>query len=125
LCDSAPLIVAKERGFFAEQGLSVELSKEPSWSNIRDKLAVGLLDAAQLLAPMVLSGTLGLGNMRVPLTTVMALNRGGNAITLGMPLLRRLTVCCWPPAHVPLSCRCPALSCRRWSPSAMWMTSPA
>jgi len=90
LCDSAPLIVAKERGFFAEQGLSVELSKEPSWSNIRDKLAVGLLDAAQMLAPMVLSGTLGLGNMRVPLTTAMALNRGGNAITLGLPLLRRL-----------------------------------
>jgi len=90
LCDSAPLIVAKERGFFAEQSLGVELSKEASWSNIRDKLAVGLLDAAQMLAPMVLSGTLGLGNMRVPLMTAMALNQGGNAITLGLPLLRRL-----------------------------------
>ncbi|HVI50497.1 MAG TPA: CmpA/NrtA family ABC transporter substrate-binding protein [Candidatus Sulfotelmatobacter sp.] len=90
LCDSAPLIVAKERGFFAEQGLSVELSREFSWSSIRDKLAVGLLDAAQMLAPMVLSATLGLGNMRVPFVTAMAMNQGGNAITLGQGLLRRL-----------------------------------
>lgn len=90
LTDAAPLIVARERGFFAEQGLSVELSKEPSWANIRDKVAVGLLDAAQMLVPMVLSGTLGLGNVRVGLTTALCLNRGGNAITLGQPLLARL-----------------------------------
>ena len=90
LCDSAPLIVAKERGFFDEQGVSVTLSPEPSWANIRDKVAVGVLDAAQMLAPMVLSGRLGLGNVRVPLITALVLNRGGNAVTLGQPLLDRL-----------------------------------
>jgi two-component system, oxyanion-binding sensor len=90
LCDSAPLIVARERGFFAEQGLAVELSREASWASIRDKVAVGVLDAAHMLSPMVLAATLGLGNIRAPLTTALALNRGGNAITLGQSLLARL-----------------------------------
>jgi len=87
LCDSAPLVVAKERGFFAEQGLSVELSREPSWSNIRDKLAYGFLDAAQMLATMPLSCTLGLGNIKAALVTPLGLSCGGNAITLGDELL--------------------------------------
>ncbi|HLN25256.1 MAG TPA: CmpA/NrtA family ABC transporter substrate-binding protein [Patescibacteria group bacterium] len=90
LCDSAPLVVAKERGFFVEQGLVVELSREPSWANIRDKLAVGLLDAAQMLAPMPLSATLGLGNVRAPVITALGLNMGGNAITLSHGLLERM-----------------------------------
>lgn len=87
LCDSAPLVVAKERGFFAEQGLAVELSREPSWSNIRDKLVYGFLDAAQMLATMPLSCTLGLGNVKAALATPLGLSCGGNAITLGEELL--------------------------------------
>jgi nitrate/nitrite transport system substrate-binding protein len=90
LIDAAPVIVAKERGFFAEQGLSVEISREPSWSNIRDKVAVGVLDAAQMLATMPLAGTLGLGAIRRPMVAAFALNLGGNAITLSVPLSERL-----------------------------------
>ena len=82
LCDSAALIIAKERGFFAEQGLSVELCKEPSWANIRDKVAYGILDAAHMLAPMVLEATLGVGNVHVPLMSAVALSQGGVGITL-------------------------------------------
>ena len=83
LCDSAALIVGKERGFFAEQGLNVELSKEPSWANIRDKLACGILDAAHMLAPMVIEATIGAGNVHVPLMTAFTLSTGGMGITLG------------------------------------------
>ena len=61
LCDAAPLLVAKDRGFFAEQGLEVELTREASWASIRDKVAVGALDGAQMLAPMPLAATLPLG----------------------------------------------------------------
>ena len=82
LCDCAALIVAKERGFFAEQGLNVELSKEPSWANIRDKVAFGVLDAAHMLAPMLLETSLGIGNVRVPLKTAFTLNRGGVGLTV-------------------------------------------
>lgn len=90
LTDCAPLVVAKERGFFAEQGLDVEISREPSWANIRDKVAVGALDGAQMLATMPLSMTLGLGAIREPTLAVMALNLGGNTITLAADLCRRM-----------------------------------
>lgn len=82
LLDAAPLLVAKERGFFAEQSLEIELARQSSWAGLRDKLAVGALDGAQMLAPMVLASTLGLGGFKEPLVTELALNIGGNSITL-------------------------------------------
>ncbi|HEX2561190.1 ABC transporter substrate-binding protein, partial [Phenylobacterium sp.] len=36
LNDCAPLAVAKEKGFFEDEGLAVSLSREASWANIRD-----------------------------------------------------------------------------------------
>lgn len=90
LCDSAPMVVAKERGFFAEQGLSVDLSREPSWSNIRDKLAYGFLHGVQMLATMPLSCGLGLGNIKAAMMTPLGLSCGGNAITLGNGLLAEM-----------------------------------
>ena len=47
LVDAAPIIVAERLGFFAEQGLEVVLSRERAWASVRDKLAAGVLDAAQ------------------------------------------------------------------------------
>ena len=82
LCDSASLIVAHERGFFTQEGLQVDLVREPSWANIRDKLAFGLLDAAHMLAPMLIEASLGAGNVHMPLTTGFALSSGGGRITL-------------------------------------------
>ena len=90
LLDAAPLLVAKERGFFAEQGLDVELQRQSSWAALRDKLAVGALDGAQMLAPMVLASTLGLGGLKEPLVAALALNLGGNSITLSGTLAARL-----------------------------------
>jgi nitrate/nitrite transport system substrate-binding protein len=90
LCDAAPLLVAKDRGFFAEQGLNVELSREASWASIRDKVAVGALDGAQMLAPMPLAATLGLGNMQTRFITALGLNVGGNAITVSNTLYERM-----------------------------------
>jgi len=82
LLDAAPLLVAHERGFFAEQGLTVELLRQPSWAAVRDKVAVGALDGAQMPAPMTLAAALGLGGLAEPLVTALSLNLGGNAITL-------------------------------------------
>ncbi|TAN78453.1 MAG: nitrate ABC transporter substrate-binding protein, partial [Magnetospirillum sp.] len=90
LIDAAPLVVAKERGFFAEVGLEVELSREASWASIRDKVAVGALDGAQMLAPLPLAMTLGLSAIRVPMVAGMALNLGGNTITLANALWERM-----------------------------------
>ncbi|HKR88868.1 MAG TPA: CmpA/NrtA family ABC transporter substrate-binding protein [Phenylobacterium sp.] len=87
LNDAAPLIVAKERGLFAAEGLQVRLSREVSWATVRDKVAAGALDGAHMLAPIPLACTLGVGGEPQPMIAAMALNRSGAAFTLS----RRLT----------------------------------
>ena len=52
LTDCAPLVVAKELGLFAKYGVDVELSKEASWANVRDKVLNGELDGAHCLFSM-------------------------------------------------------------------------
>jgi two-component system, oxyanion-binding sensor len=82
LCDAAALIVAVDRGFTAAQGLDVELVREVSWSNVRDKLNIGIFDAAHLLAPVAIASSLGLGHVKVPIIAPFALGVNGNAITV-------------------------------------------
>ena len=53
LLDSAPLIMARELGLFDAEGLNVELSRESAWASLRDKIAFGLLDGGQMLAPFI------------------------------------------------------------------------
>ncbi|MBB3889955.1 NitT/TauT family transport system ATP-binding protein/nitrate/nitrite transport system substrate-binding protein [Phenylobacterium haematophilum] len=86
LTDSAPLVVAKERGFFEAEGLKVELSREVSWATIRDKVAVGALDGAHMLAPLALAATMGAGSEPTPMIAPMALNLNGAAVTLSTRL---------------------------------------
>src|SRR5260370_40235120 len=74
LTDAAPLIVAKELGTFAEEGLDVELSIEPSWANVADKIVYGLLDGAVMLPPLALAVTLGLGGGGPPLGVPISLS---------------------------------------------------
>ncbi|MFJ5489146.1 ABC transporter substrate-binding protein, partial [Hansschlegelia beijingensis] len=82
LVDAAAPIVAATRGFAADEGLEIELVREVSWANIRDRLTFGHFDAAHLLAPLAISTSLGLGGIRAPLAAPMALGLNGNAITL-------------------------------------------
>ncbi|GFE70277.1 nitrate ABC transporter ATP-binding protein [Chroococcus sp. FPU101] len=85
LTDCAPLIVAQEKGFFKEEGLEqVTLHREPSWKAIAQGVATGRLDAAQMVAGMPLSMTIGAGGKpSIPIITALVLSRNGNAITLG------------------------------------------
>ena len=90
LTDAAPIAVAAERGFFARHGVAVELSREPSWATVRDKLAANALDAAHMLAPMPLAATVGVGPFQQPLVTALSLGLGGNAITVSRALFSEL-----------------------------------
>ena len=90
LTDAAPLVVARELGFFERFGLEVQLAREVSWANIRDKVTVGALDAGQMLAPLQLLTSLGVGGLRCPLLTGLMLNLNGNAITLAAGLYEQL-----------------------------------
>ncbi|MBC1196542.1 ABC transporter substrate-binding protein [Microcystis aeruginosa BLCCF158] len=84
LTDCAPIIIAKEKGFFAEEGLEdVILQREPNWKALAQGVATGRLDAAQMVAGMPLSMTIGAGNKpSVPVISALVLSRNGNAITL-------------------------------------------
>lgn len=86
LTDSAPLIVAKELGFFERWGLEVNLRKQNSWATLRDKLHAGVIDAAQMLAPMPIASTLGLSIAAKEVITPMVLSLNGNAITFSEQL---------------------------------------
>lgn len=90
LTDCAPLVVAKELGLFAHEGLQVELSREPSWANIRDKVMLGALDGAQMLAGMPVASQLGITALRKPLFTALSLGLNGNAVTVSRSLFRAL-----------------------------------
>jgi two-component system, oxyanion-binding sensor len=90
LIDACPLIIARELGFFDACGLTVELSKEASWASIRDKVQLGMLDAAQMPAGIPLAGALGLGYGHKPMICSMGLGLNGNAITLSGALYEAL-----------------------------------
>jgi NitT/TauT family transport system ATP-binding protein/nitrate/nitrite transport system substrate-binding protein len=87
LTDAAPLIVARELGFFAAEGLDTMLSVEPSWANVADKLGCGLLDGAVMLPPLALAISLGLrGSARAePLVVPSSISLNGNTVTLAEP----------------------------------------
>jgi ABC-type nitrate/sulfonate/bicarbonate transport system substrate-binding protein len=90
LLDSALLIISRERGFAAEQGVDLSLVRETSWANIRDRIAVGHFDVAHMLAPMPIAAALGLSPLAVPVIAPMALGLGGNAVTVSNALWDRL-----------------------------------
>jgi NitT/TauT family transport system ATP-binding protein len=86
LVDAAALIVAADKGFCAAEGLDVELVREISWANVRDKFNIGLFDAAHLLAPMAIASSLGIGHIKVPVLSGFGLGVNGNAITVSPDL---------------------------------------
>lgn len=89
LTDCAPLVIAEEKGFFATHGLNVELSRESSWANIRDKVSTGILDGAQMLAAMPLASALNSSRSQ-PMVTALSLDLNGNAITVSKELYGRM-----------------------------------
>jgi len=90
LVDAAALIVAADKGFATAEGLELELVREVSWSNVRDKLNVGIFDAAHLLAPVAIASSLGIGHVRVPILAPFNLSLNGNAVTVTPALFAAL-----------------------------------
>ncbi|MET7711222.1 CmpA/NrtA family ABC transporter substrate-binding protein [Streptomyces sp. NPDC005407] len=83
LTDCAPLVMAKELGYFAERDLNVELIKQASWPATRDNLLNGQIDAAHALFSLPLSVASKIaGTGSTDLKIAMVLNNNGQAITL-------------------------------------------
>lgn len=90
LIDASVLIAAAEMGFAAREGISLELFRDVSWANVRDRLAFRQFDIAHMLSPMPVAATLGLGSNPSPTITPFSLGRGGNAITLSARIFEQM-----------------------------------
>ncbi|MFM9073920.1 MAG: CmpA/NrtA family ABC transporter substrate-binding protein, partial [Cyanobium sp.] len=101
LTDSAPLIIAKEKGLFAKHGmLDVKVMKQTSWAVTRDNLELGGdkggIDGAHILSPMPLllaAGKITKSKQPLPMYTLARLNLQGQGISASKELLdEKLTV---------------------------------
>lgn len=90
LIDAAPLIVAQEMGFAAEEGITLALRRAPSWSSLRDMLSFGHVEAAQMLAPVPVATALGLGGAGTALSAVSVISVNGTVIGVSNDLAARL-----------------------------------
>jgi len=90
LVDSAPLVMAKEIGFASEEGVNLILHRTSTWSALRDKLALGLFDAAHMLAPVPVATALGLVKLPVRLDALSVLSVNGTVIGVSLDLARRM-----------------------------------
>jgi len=95
LTDSAPLIIAKEKGLFAKYGMpDVEVSKQASWGTTRDNIELGGeaggIDGAHILTPMpylITSGAVTKNNQPLPMYILARLNVNGQCISVSNELL--------------------------------------
>ncbi|MDJ1635404.1 CmpA/NrtA family ABC transporter substrate-binding protein [Rhizobium rhizogenes] len=90
LVDASVLIAAAEFGFARKEGITLDLVKDVSWANVRDRLAFRQFDIAHMLSPMPVASMLGLGSNPSPTITPFSLGSGGNAITLSTRLFDRM-----------------------------------
>ncbi|MEL6984627.1 MAG: CmpA/NrtA family ABC transporter substrate-binding protein, partial [Actinomycetota bacterium] len=81
LTDMAPLAIAKENGYFADEGLNVTLEAQANWKVLLDGVIGGQLDGAHMLAGQPLAATIGYGT-EAPLIAPLSLDLNGNGITV-------------------------------------------
>jgi two-component system, oxyanion-binding sensor len=91
LTDGAPVIIAQELGFFADEDVDVAIVVEPSWANIADKLAYGFFDAAVILPPLAFAIELGRRSAAQPIVIPYTISAGGNTVTLGNALANEIS----------------------------------
>ena len=90
LTDSAPLIIAKEKGLFAKYGMpDVEVLKQASWGALRDNIVLGSeangIDGAHILTPMpylIHTGKVTQNNVPVPMAILARLNYDTQGISV-------------------------------------------
>jgi two-component system, oxyanion-binding sensor len=90
LLDAAPLIIAEALGFAEEEGLHFDLNMAPSWAALRDMLATGQVEAAQMLAPIPIAMALGLSRASTRFEALCLLNLNGNVIGISNALAAKM-----------------------------------
>ncbi|VXB39163.1 CmpA/NrtA family ABC transporter substrate-binding protein [Massilia sp. 9I] len=89
LADCAPLVMASVLGFDEKYGIKFELSRELSWTGMRDRLVGGDIDAAHVLYGLLYGLQMGIGTRARQMAVLMNLNQNGQGITLSRALAAR------------------------------------
>lgn len=89
LTDCAPLVIAKEMGYFEEEGLQVEVIAQPNWKQLLDNVINGELDGAHMLSGQPIAATIGFGT-KAHIITAYTLDLNGNAITVSNDIWKQM-----------------------------------
>ena len=81
LTDCAPIVIAKEKGFFEDEGLQVEVIAQSNWKVLLDNVITGNLDGAHMLSGQPIAATIGIGT-EAHIVTPFTLDLNGNGITV-------------------------------------------
>ncbi len=81
LTDMAPLAIAKEKGFFEDEGLFVSVEAQSNWKNVLDRVIDGQLDGSHMLAGQPIAAGAGFGR-QAELVTAFSMDLNGNGITV-------------------------------------------
>ena len=75
------LLVAKEKGFFEDEGLYVTLEAQANWKVLLDGVIGGQIDGAHMLAGQPIGSTIGFGT-QADVVTPLSMDLNGNGITV-------------------------------------------
>lgn len=89
LTDCAPLVIAKEMGYFEDEGLQVEVIAQPNWKQLLDNVINGELDGAHMLSGQPIAATIGFGT-KAHIVTAYTLDLNGNGITVSNDIWKQM-----------------------------------
>ncbi len=89
LTDCAPLVIAKEKGFFEAEGLNVQLEAQANWKILLERVIDGQLDGAHMLAGQPIAASVGVGS-NAHVITPYSLDYNGNGITVSNAVWERM-----------------------------------
>lgn len=95
LTDMAPLAIAREKGFFEDEGLFVTLEPQANWKVLLDRVIDGALDGAHMLAGQPIGATIGFGT-KSHVVTALSMDLNGNGITVSKDVWEQMK------KHIPM-----------------------
>ena len=89
LTDMAPLAVAYEKGYFDDEGLSVQLEAQANWKVLLDRVISGELDGAHMLATLPFGTAIGYGT-KADIVSAFTMTLNGDAITVSNEVWKQM-----------------------------------
>lgn len=81
LTDMAPLAIAKEKGYFADEGLFVKVEAQTNWKEVLNGVIDGRIDGSHMLAGQPIAANAGVMRQG-DLVTPFSMDLNGNGITV-------------------------------------------